>query len=268
MVLLGACSSTEFVYNRLDFLIGWYADDYVELDRQQEALFDAELDDLLAWHRQTELPQYVDFLDRTVDKLDSEITEVDLDQLFEEVEAAADRIQERFLELMITVGNSLSLEQRQEFIEHLREEQADSEEEYLSRDEKQYREDAVDRFEDNFKDFLGKLNADQRDLIREGVADLIRLDTLWLEDRALWIDQLDSILTIEDPRWDEKVRVAYATRDETRLPEYAQGIETNTRVSRQVILQVINSRTAKQDKRLRKRIASYREDLEDLIAQR
>ena len=31
LLLLGACSSTSFVYNRLDFIVPWYADDYVDL---------------------------------------------------------------------------------------------------------------------------------------------------------------------------------------------------------------------------------------------
>ena len=44
LLLLGACSSTTFVYNRLDFILPWYVDDYAELNTQQ----DAYLDELLA----------------------------------------------------------------------------------------------------------------------------------------------------------------------------------------------------------------------------
>ena len=36
LLLLGACSGTTFVYNRLDFLLPWYVDDYAELNGEQE----------------------------------------------------------------------------------------------------------------------------------------------------------------------------------------------------------------------------------------
>ena len=32
LCLLGACSSTTFVYNRLDSILPWYLDDYVDLN--------------------------------------------------------------------------------------------------------------------------------------------------------------------------------------------------------------------------------------------
>ncbi len=35
LLLLSACSGTTFFYNRLDFFIPWYVDDYVELEREQ-----------------------------------------------------------------------------------------------------------------------------------------------------------------------------------------------------------------------------------------
>ena len=36
LLLLGGCSSTTFIYNRLDFILPWYLDDYVELNRAQD----------------------------------------------------------------------------------------------------------------------------------------------------------------------------------------------------------------------------------------
>ena len=37
LLLLGACSGSNFVYNQLDFILPWYVDDYAELNTKQDA---------------------------------------------------------------------------------------------------------------------------------------------------------------------------------------------------------------------------------------
>ena len=55
---LSGCSATQFIYNRVDILVRWYLDDYVSLDREQQARFDDRFDLLIEWHRREELPVY------------------------------------------------------------------------------------------------------------------------------------------------------------------------------------------------------------------
>ncbi len=70
LLALSACSSTTFVYNRLDFILPWYLDDYAELNGEQEEYLDTLLSPFLSWHRSQELPRYVDVLDRIEISLD------------------------------------------------------------------------------------------------------------------------------------------------------------------------------------------------------
>ena len=74
LTMLSACSSTTFLYNRLDFLIPWYLGDYVDLDRTQKQLLKSELQPFLAWHRSEELPDYLGILDQIDDALAGEVT--------------------------------------------------------------------------------------------------------------------------------------------------------------------------------------------------
>jgi hypothetical protein len=55
--MITSCSS-QFAYRHLDWVILWYSDDYLDLSRQQENLFETELTQLLNWHAQSELPKY------------------------------------------------------------------------------------------------------------------------------------------------------------------------------------------------------------------
>ncbi len=61
-LVLTACSGTTLVYNRLDTILPWYVDDYVDLDNPQQQLLDQTLQPFLRWHRQQELPRYVEVL--------------------------------------------------------------------------------------------------------------------------------------------------------------------------------------------------------------
>ena len=74
LVSLGGCSSTTFLYNRLDFLIPWYMGDYVNLNRQQKKALDELLEPFLAWHREEELQRYVELLNQIEADLDDDIT--------------------------------------------------------------------------------------------------------------------------------------------------------------------------------------------------
>ena len=62
LVLAGCMAS--FAYNRLDWLIPWYVDGYVDLTRDQRQLLKEQLAPSLQWHRQEELVHYVEILDR------------------------------------------------------------------------------------------------------------------------------------------------------------------------------------------------------------
>ena len=43
LLTLSSCSANHFIYNRVDILLRWYLDDYVSLDRAQQARFDGRL---------------------------------------------------------------------------------------------------------------------------------------------------------------------------------------------------------------------------------
>lgn len=56
-VLLSACSSLRLGYEQLPRLASWWVDDYVDLDRAQQAQFDRAWAQWQAWHRREELPR-------------------------------------------------------------------------------------------------------------------------------------------------------------------------------------------------------------------
>ena len=66
--------------------------------------------------------------------------------------------------------------------------------------------------------------------------------------------------------WQQALREALATREETTSAQYLEVYEHNTQVIYAALAQLSNSRTDKQDKRLRKKLADLRDDIDSLIA--
>ena len=266
ILLLSACSSTTFFYNRLDFLIPWYMGRYVDLDREQSVFLDEQLLPFLAWHRNEELPRYLELLDQAENMLDGPVAADDIARLSLAAEEAWLRVEQRGLEWMIELGAQLSDEQMAEFIDELRKRQIKYEKKYLTRSDEEYREDALDNLRDNLQDYLGRLEPAQREALELHVSRLIRSDSVWLEERASWIDRLDAILQRE-PGWQQRLREAIRTREETVSEAYTDTYNHNLAVINEAVAQTLNTRTDKQDRRLRREIEDLRDDLGVLIEQ-
>ena len=267
VLTLSSCSATQFIYNRVDILVRWYLDDYVSLDREQQARFDGRLEALLEWHRREELPAYVVLLDDALTILDEGVPLEDTRAMADRIEEAAIRFQDPFLELLLSTGEDLRPDQRQEFVDVLMSKQEEFEEDRLARGDAEYREDLEDRFDKQLSRYLGPLTAAQTDRIAVGVSEMTRLDRFWLEDRRVWIAALSVILLEAEPDWPDQVRALIAGRDDALLPAYREGIDHNGEVILQLSRDVLIARTDKQDRKLRNRLQSLRDDLAALAAQ-
>lgn len=257
---LAGCSSTTFFYNRLGFLIAWNVDDYVDLSGSQKRELRRLLEPFLAWHRSQELPRYLSLLDDIESRLNAPLQIDDLELLTGKFERAWDRTESRSLEWMISFGELLPDAQMDEFLESLDERQADFEEEYLGRSEEQYREDALDNMLDPAQDYLGRLNTEQRDLLQQASHKLLRYDGVWLQERSAWQGRLDELLQ-RRPGWQQALTTAIDQRQQTTSKSYTDIYEHNTAVIHATLVELLNSRTEKQDRSLRRKLAGYRADI-------
>lgn len=264
LLSLTACSSATFFYNRLNFFVPWYLSDYVDLDKAQDQYLDDLLVPFLSWHRKQELPRYGELLDRALAILERDISAEDLSGLFAEVEAAGERLQSQALTWMIPLGERLSDKQMRKFIEELREEQAEHEEELLERDDDEYQDDVYDRLRENLSDYLGRLNTAQRERLHLASTQTMRLDAIWLSERALWLDKLEQILKRE-PGWQQRLLQALKERGASASPTYNAMYDHNLAVSYAVIVDVVNMKTPRQHKHLFKKLRKLRADVADLV---
>lgn len=263
-LLLSACSARVFFYNRLDFLIPWYIEGYVPLDRDQEDRLEALLDPVLAWHRREELPRYAALVDeaRQLTAVDPALP--DVTRLVADFEAAWYRLRDQALEALIGLADTLSEDQVEAFIAELEERQAEYEAEYLPRTDEEYREDALERLEDSLGDYLGRLDDAQEQRLAAAVEELRRIDGDWLAVRAAWVDRL-AVLLAREPGWEDRLRAS--VRDwEAWVPEsYIAGTNHNSAVVLSAVTDVLALRSERQQARLERELAALARDLDKLM---
>ena len=265
LLLLAGCGNT-FLYNRLDWLIGWYVDDYVELSRAQEKVFQQRLRPVLDWHRREELGLYTALLQQieadSAAPLDADTVRDWSRQLL----LALERIETRLWPLIHEIGADLDQEQMAGLLENIQARQRELEEEYLTRSDEEYAEDNFDRLSENLRDFLGPLSAAQEDQITRAAQAMRRLDQAWLEERRLWLKTLQR-LSAREPGWQAALRAAWAQRKERRTPRYHAHRRHNMDIIHALVAAVLNARSERQDRHLQRELDSLRDDLRTLIGQ-
>lgn len=159
-LLLSGCG-TQFAYNNLTLITPWYVDDYIDLDRQQKAVFKGHLKTLHEWHRSSELPIYREILleiqtELASDDLDTQAISQQLLKLRTRWEA----IILKSTPAIIEISQSLTDEQRTSFFQALEERNEKRLAEMESAEE--HSKESVERIEK----WMGALNPEQVDLVQ------------------------------------------------------------------------------------------------------
>jgi len=167
---LGACSAIKLAYNNLPTVSYWRLDAYLDFNGAQTPKVRDELEQLLAWHRQNELPRIASLLQEAQALAPGEVTPA-------QVCAMTDRIRERLLavtERAEPAGTELALSLSESQLQQLERKYAKVNAEYrkgwLERTPAQVQEKRYDRALDRAEDFYGRLTDEQRDLLKQQAA--------------------------------------------------------------------------------------------------
>lgn len=104
---LTACSRIDLAYRNLDRLVPWSLGDYLDMNREQKQLLDERLKAHLAWHCKTQLPGYLDWLDRVQLMVANDaVTDENLRQRTVEARQAIGRITEAITPLPLNCSRA------------------------------------------------------------------------------------------------------------------------------------------------------------------
>ena len=167
---LGACSAIKLAYNNLPELSYWWLDGYLDFDGAQTPRVRDELAQLLAWHRQNELPRVASLLQEAQALAPGEVTPtqacVMADQVRERLLAVTERAEPAGTELALSLTDA----QLQQLERKYAKNNAEYRKDWLDRTPAQVQEKRYDQFLDRAEDFYGRLTTEQRELLKQQVA--------------------------------------------------------------------------------------------------
>lgn len=108
LVFLVGCSSTTFIYNRIDFLLPWYLESYVDLNQEQRQNLNELLEPFFKWHREEELPIYSEMIGDLELILDEKIELSSIESITYDVEQAWLRLEDEMILWAIPMARDLS----------------------------------------------------------------------------------------------------------------------------------------------------------------
>ena len=83
--LLQACAAVKLAYNQAPDLAYWYLDGYVNFSSEQSLQVKDDLSQLQAWHRQTQLPGYIDTLQKLQQKISADVNALEACSIFSDI---------------------------------------------------------------------------------------------------------------------------------------------------------------------------------------
>ena len=168
-LLLAGCSSLQLGYNRAHTLLYWWIDGYVDLNEAQSLYLRRDIDKLLAWHRQQELPAYAQRLGQWRAMAGQDLSAEQVCREAEALRTAAALVIDRGHETLARLALSLTPEQLDRLQRHQRKGNEGFEKDFLRGSANDRFERRLERTQDRYETLYGPLSDAQVALVRQNL---------------------------------------------------------------------------------------------------
>ena len=172
---------TKFAYNNISWFVVSYIEDFVSLSNSQESELEARLDSLQAWHKQTQLPLYIEQLQVLKNINRSELSPAFIVEQSEQIKNHIRSIVNKFSPDIYALSMQLSPKQDREFLTNFRKKQQEFYEERLSLNDDDSKERYRDRIEERLERWLGSISKEQKQIIVTWSQEWINTNDSWRE---------------------------------------------------------------------------------------
>lgn len=265
-LVLAGCNRVGLAYRNLDVIIPWTLSDYLEMNAGQKSWFNDTLKEHLAWHCTTQLPGYLDWLDRLQQMVDTnQVTDAALQTRTAEAKQAiaesARAITPSAVELLQGLDDQQVQDMEQAFAKDLRKRQ----DEYLKPPLEQQIKERAERMNKRLDAWLGPLSASQQNRVTAWSIALGEQNQQWIGNRAHW--QILFIAAVKDRHssdFPQKIEQLLVNRESLWTPEYRQAYAQTEAAARSLIVDLMAESTAQQRQKLTQKIDKVRSDFKAL----
>ena len=194
-LVVAGCSRMNLAYRNLHLLIPWSLADYLDLDRDQQRRFRAQLREHLDWHCRTQLPGYLADIEQLQTQvrrgaLDERTLRADYEKARRAIHAIATEITPTLTQLLAGLDET----QVRELDEALEEDRRENRDEYRKPPLDQQIRERAERMSERVEQWLGSVSPAQRQRILTWSHSLGAQNRPWLENRAHWQQRLSEAL--------------------------------------------------------------------------
>jgi hypothetical protein len=267
---VAGCSATRVLYNQLDWVSVWYLNGYFSLDEAQKTQLRDAVDRNLEWHRRTQLPEYAKFCRQLMRDADGVLTAEMLEARFQRMIALFDEMLRHALPDVSAFFLALSDEQVDEFIENLEDNNKELWDEYAGETPEQRLEQREQAAVEGFKRVVGRLTAEQKDIIRAYMINMHDVSEYWIESRRRWQQDFRDLVIERPPEPEFSERLTALMLDPNRNDDsaYRQQVDENRANFFALTLAMHATMTAKQRERFNGRLQDFARDFEILAVQK
>lgn len=262
-LLVSACSKAGLAYRNLDWVISWRVNQYLDLDSQQKTWFKPKLQEHLTWHCSTELPRYVDWLQRTeqlVQAPEPDARQMEAQMI--EAEQAFNAIVQQTNPTTVALLAGLRPEQVERLYARMEKDNREDRQKFLEPPLETQISERAERLEKRLKPWFGSLNETQRARVAQWASERRDQNRLWLENRARWQGEFRRVLDDRDAE-DFAQRMSHVL--ENRRGGHDQQTTQAYEQSRQAMAALLSDLLAAADHRQRdqvnQRLTLIRSDL-------
>ena len=263
---LGACSRMGLAYRNLDVIIPWTLGDYLDMNGEQKGWLNERLKEHLSWHCTTQMPGYLDWLDRLQTMVaTNQVTDAALQaRALEAKQAIAETAREitpSAVELLQGLDDTQVAEMNEAFAKDQRKRQT----QYLKPSLDQQIKERGERMEKRLGDWLGPLNATQHQRVVAWSNALGDQNTQWITNRVHWQKQFSAAVAQRNsPEFPQRIETLLVERERLWTPAYRQAFAATEAQARSLFVDLMAESTPEQRQRLLTKIEGVRKDFSDL----
>jgi hypothetical protein len=268
-LLFAACSTIRIGYNHADTLLLHTLQRYVDLDDAQERLVRQRMAGLMSWHRATQLPDYAAFVQQARLRLDDQVTGEEVVQFAEglnrRLAALGERVAPDFAALAVTFTSAQLDQLERKLIDDNVKARKESAQEM-----KQAIDERAKKYVERSEFWFGKLDAEQRALVRTNLASRPVDSLYWIEARERRSRALMDLLRrihAERPATETAaawIRAYFAELARPASAEQRARAERFRRDNAVLVAQLLNSATPEQRAHLDRRLSGFQSDFVQL----
>jgi len=265
------CSLIKLGYGQASGLTYRWLDRYVDFDNEQSLKVRPALDDALAWHRRTQLPDYVQLLGRAEAEVSADVSPERMCAWAGELRSRIEPVLQQLAPTIADVARTLSPAQVANIEKRFAETNEEYRDDHVQRNPQRRHKAEVKREVERAEMFYGRLDAAQRNLVAHSVSTSPYDPEVAYAERK---ERQQDVLALV-----RRLRESNGSRDDAiaQVRAYVSGIdrsprESYRRYSERVIAhrcalasQLHNSASAAQRSEAAKTLAGYRADARDLM---